>query len=82
MYSSKLSKASLTLLGLVILTGCSNYDPVPASQCDKVVAHSKKILGDMAPSYKDMMKECKAASDSDRGCAMAAEKPGQLVKCF
>jgi hypothetical protein len=36
----------------------------------------------MAPSYKEMMKECEAASDNDRGCAMAAEKAGQLMKCF
>ncbi len=82
MQFNKVSKTCLTLLGVVALTSCSSYDPVPASECGKVVAHSKKILGDMAPSYQDMMKECKAASDNERGCAMAAEKPGQLMKCF
>jgi hypothetical protein len=77
--SIKLAAISITTVALV---ACSSYEPVPASECKKVVSHSKKILGSMAPSYKEMMKECEAASDTDRGCAMAAEKPGQLMKCF
>jgi len=71
-----------TVVASIFLTSCSNYDPVAASDCDKVVRHTQKVLGDFAPSYADGMKECKAASDSERGCAMAATKKGQIARCM
>ncbi|PCJ46745.1 MAG: hypothetical protein COA99_02090 [Moraxellaceae bacterium] len=63
------------------LQACSRYDPVPASDCNKVVSHAQKVLGSMAPSRSEMMTDCKKASDNDRGCIMAATKKGQIAQC-
>lgn len=78
------NKQTGLLLGLtlVVLTGCSQHEPVAASECDKVVKHAKKVLGDMAPSSKELMASCKQASDSERGCVMAATKKGLLAQCM
>jgi len=70
------------IVALLVLQACSNYDPVPAGDCGKVVEHARQVLGDFAPSYADMMKDCKAASDSERGCVMAATKKGQVAQCM
>lgn len=64
------------------LQGCTDYDPVPVSDCGKVVRHAQKVLGSMAPGSADMLKDCKAASDSERGCVMAATKKGKLAQCM
>ena len=66
----------------LVLQGCSNYDPVPASDCDKVVSHAQEVLGSFAPAYGEMLKDCKAATDSERGCIMAATKTGQIAQCM
>ena len=81
---------SLNLYGRVItiatavlfLPSCTDYEPVAASDCDKVVQHAQQVLGNFAPSYADGMKDCKAASDSERGCVLAATKKGQLAQCM
>ena len=70
------------VLGIVFIQGCSRYDPVPVSDCKKVVRHAQKVLGDLAPSKKEMMADCKKASDNDRGCIMASSKKGQVAQCF
>ncbi len=62
-------------------SGCSNYDPVAVNECPKVVSHSAALLGKLAPSQTQMMEECKAADDKERGCAMAATKSSELIKC-
>ncbi|WP_394388291.1 hypothetical protein [Shewanella woodyi] len=67
---------------LLSLSGCSNYDPVPVEKCSEVVKHAQKVLGSMAPDGKTMMADCKAASDSERGCVMAATKKGALAQCM
>lgn len=76
------TRATTTLMAALLLVGCNNYDPVAASECDKVVSHTLKVLGNFAPSYGDAMKDCKAATDSERGCAMAATKKGKIAQCF
>ncbi|NRD74891.1 hypothetical protein HQQ94_17050 [Shewanella sp. VB17] len=72
----------LIAISLLSLNGCTNYAPVPAEKCTEVVKHAKKVLGSMAPDGKTMMADCKAASDSERGCVMAATKKGALAQCM
>ena len=67
---------------VTLLSGCSNYDPVPVEKCNEVVKHAQKVLGSMAPDVKTMMADCKAASDSERGCVLAASKKGALAQCM
>ena len=64
-----------------LLIGCNKLEPVPASQCDEVVNHAKKVLGGSAPSTSEMSKQCKAATDEARACILAADKPMKLLKC-
>ncbi|WDE13415.1 hypothetical protein [Thalassomonas haliotis] len=73
--------ASLLILCPCLLLGCSKHEPVAVGQCDKVVAHAKKILGNKGPSTTEMNKQCKAATDDARGCVLAADKPMKLLKC-
>jgi len=68
-------------IGVLLIQGCNNYDPVSASECNKVVAHATKVLGDFASSYTEMITDCKKATDSERGCIMAATKKGQIAQC-
>ena len=68
-------------LSTAFLQGCNSYDPVPASQCGKVVRNVAKVLGKMAPSSTEMMADCKKASDEKRGCALAARNTGDLSQC-
>lgn len=70
------------VLGISFISGCSNYEPVAASECGKVVKHAQKVLGSMAPSRSDMMADCKKASDNERGCVMASDKKGALAQCM
>ncbi|KAF7773883.1 hypothetical protein PCIT_a0222 [Pseudoalteromonas citrea] len=65
----------------ITLSGCSDAAPVPVSECAKVVAHAKKILGDKAPSTADMTKQCKEASDEARGCVLTANKAMKILNC-
>lgn len=72
--------AGLVLTSLTVLS-CKSYDPVPASQCKTVVTQARKILGKAAESYSKMLKNCKAATDQERGCATAATSPAALLRC-
>ena len=72
----------ILMIGLFMtLTGCTSYDPVSVKDCGKVVTHTKKLLKDHAPPRAEMMKSCKASTDEERGCAMAATKAAQLMQC-
>ena len=71
----------LLISPLIALSGCSDAAPVPVSECAKVVAHAKKVLGDKAPSTIDMTKQCKEASDEARGCVLAANKAMKILNC-
>lgn len=73
---------SFGIVTILMLSGCTNYEPVAAAKCPEVVKHAKKVLGSMAPDGKTMMADCKAASDSERGCVMAATKKGALAQCM
>ena len=75
-------RLAVVLVFAFIIQACNSYDPVPKSKCGKVVKHAQKVLGKFAPKYSDMMKDCKAASDSERGCIMAATKAGQVAQCM
>ena len=73
---------SIGIASILMLSGCTNYEPVAAGKCPEVVKHAKKVLGAMAPDAKTMMADCKAATDSERGCVMAATKKGALAQCM
>ncbi|MCJ8319070.1 MAG: hypothetical protein MJK12_05525 [Colwellia sp.] len=68
-------------VSVLVMQGCSNYEPVPVSECNKVVAHAAKVLGNFAPSHSEMMADCKKSTDNDRGCIMASTKKGQIAQC-
>ena len=68
-------------MGVLLMQGCSNYEPVSVSECSKVVAHATQVLGNFASSYSEMMADCKKATDNERGCIMAATKKGQIAQC-
>ncbi len=74
-------KLIIILSMFFILQACSKVAPVAVSECKAVVVHVQKVLADKAPSKSKMMKQCKAASDEARGCAMAADKPMKLLQC-
>lgn len=63
------------------LAACSGPTPLPQSDCDKIVTHVTKVLGKYAPANSEMNKQCKAATDEARGCAMLAQKPMALSQC-
>ena len=76
-----INKLSVLIIAIVTLTACSKADPVPVSECKKVVSHAKKVLGEQSPSSSKMLKQCKVASDEARGCVLAADKPMKILKC-
>ena len=70
------------VVGVLVIQGCSHYEPVSVSECNKVVAHATKVLGSFAPSQSEMMADCKKATDNERGCIMASTKKGQIAQCM
>lgn len=73
----------ITLLMVTLgLTACTNYDPVPVEDCKKVVKHAMKVLKNFDPKRSDLMKNCKGATDAQRGCVMASKKAGKLAQCM
>ncbi len=74
-------KVGFSLMIFSVLTGCG-APPVPVSECDNVVKHIKSILKDKAPPSSEMSKQCKAATDDQRGCVMAADKPMKVLNCM
>lgn len=71
----------IVLSGLLVISGCG-APPVPVSECDKVIKHIRLVLKDKAPSNSEMKKQCQAATDEQRGCVVAADKPMKLLKCM
>ena len=82
MFNLKTIKTTFLATTFFGLAACSDYEPVAQSDCGKVVSHAQKILGALAPSAGELMSQCKAASDSERGCVMASTKKGQLAQCL
>jgi len=83
MNSPKSISFTIVLFASVLFfQGCSNYDPVFASDCAGVVSHAKKTLGKLAPKRSKMMADCKKATDNERGCIMAATTKVQISKCM
>lgn len=81
----KLSPVKSTLLAMsasLLLSACGGPPPVAASQCDKVVKHVQSVLKDKSPSRAKLTSQCKAATDEQRGCAMAADKPMKVLQCM
>lgn len=79
--SSEITKLLTATAIIFTLTACGSPEPLPVSDCGKIVTHVKKVLGKHAPSVSKMKKQCKSASDEARGCAMSAEKPLALSQC-
>lgn len=73
--------ASLTIGLLVCASACDKYEPVAVAKCSKIVKHSRKLLAGHADSYSKSMADCKSASDQERGCAMVADSPADLLRC-
>ncbi len=69
------------LAALFALSGCG-APPVAVSECGKVVKHVRSVLKDKAPSTSELTKQCKEATDEQRGCAMAADKPMKILQCM
>ncbi|MBL4827811.1 MAG: hypothetical protein JKY66_08900 [Spongiibacteraceae bacterium] len=83
MTPKKLGDIKFSLLLCVLpISGCSDYDPVPKSQCSNVVQHAQKVLGEFSPSYPEMVNDCKSATDKERGCIMASTTKGQILQCM
>lgn len=77
----KIRVIPMVLFTSVILFGCSD-PPVAASECPNVVKHIKSVLKDKAPSSSEMSMQCKQATDEQRGCMMAADKPMKILQCM
>lgn len=77
----KVRVISLVLFTSAILFGCSD-PPVAVSECPNVVKHIKSVLKDKAPSTSEMSTQCKQATDEQRGCVMAADKPMKILQCM
>lgn len=78
---NRIFAAAASITFSLVLSGCG-APPVPVSECDNVVKHIKSVLKDKAPSMSEMRKQCKAATDEERGCAMAADKPMKILNCM
>ncbi len=65
----------------VLLAGCTDYAPVAASKCPKLVSHSQNILKKLARPTPEMMRECKKLTDEQRGCIQEATIVHDLVQC-
>ena len=72
---------SIIALLMLTLTACSKYEPVSVDQCAKVVSNARKVMGSTADSKSEMMKQCKAATDQERGCANVATTKADLMRC-
>lgn len=69
-------------IAILIVPACTKHDPVPVSDCGKVVKHAMKVLKNFDPKRSDLMKNCKQATDTQRGCVMASKKAGKLAQCM
>ncbi|AWB68885.1 hypothetical protein C2869_02360 [Saccharobesus litoralis] len=65
-----------------LLLACGGPTPVAKSDCDKVIQHVKSVLKDKAPSHSELTAQCKSATDEQRGCVMAADKPMKVLQCL
>ena len=75
---------ALTLPAALLTFGCQKeFAAIPETECPKVIAHSKALLGDGAKgkTEEEMMSVCKASSAKQRGCAMAATVAADIMKC-
>ncbi len=85
--SAKIKKTGSTVLltsifAVINLSGCSeSFQPVPVSQCGKVVKHTTSILKKLAKPQAEMIQECRKFTDEQRGCAMQASIVHDLAKC-
>ncbi len=76
----------LRSFALLILIACSagacqSYEPVPVSDCRKVVTHARSLLGEKADSWTKMQKSCEEATDEERGCVQAADSAADILRC-
>jgi len=81
MISKRVLSVSALLASIILLPACTSYEPVSVKQCGKVVKHATKVLGALAPSRSKLLASCKKASDTQRGCFMAATIAGELSQC-
>ena len=74
--------AILGACAMIVASGCSRtYEPVAASKCEAVVDHSIEILHKLAKPRPELLRDCRKASDQQRGCIMEASIVADLAKC-
>ena len=69
---------------LFFVVGCKpEYEALPKSACEKIVPHSKKLMGEGISDKSDaeLFGVCNASSPKQRGCAMVATSASDLMKC-
>lgn len=77
---------SVVALGAIVFiaSACKpTYEELPASDCPKVVEHSRRLLGPGAKgkTTKEMLAICEASTPKQRGCAMQATVGADIMKC-
>ena len=48
-------KLLTVVVALSAITACGGAEPLPQSDCDKIVTHVKKVLGKFAPAHGEML---------------------------
>ena len=81
MHKQNVLRHFLVILGLVAGLGCGGHPEVAAEDCGKIVSHAQKLLGSKADPASKLMSDCKKASGSERGCALAAQSAADLLRC-
>jgi hypothetical protein len=80
----RLSCLAIALACIGFTAGCKPvFAALPDSDCPKIVKHSKVLLGAGVRDKTDeeLLEVCKASSPKQRGCAMAATKGADIMKC-
>ncbi|WP_434355192.1 hypothetical protein NF212_10050 [Parasalinivibrio latis] len=82
MISRSFTTFSVSLLMVIGLSACTDHPPVSVDKCGEVVRHAKSVLGGLAPDTATLLRQCQTATDSERGCVMAATTKGALSQCL
>ena len=77
----RLTTGFIVLLLIIMTMACTDHDSVPLGECNTVVEHAQKVLGDLSPSYEDLRKSCEDTSGDKRGCILNADTIKEMRKC-
>ncbi len=82
MINRRFTSFSCSVLLILGLSACTDHPPVSAEKCGEVVRHAKSVLGGMSPDTATLLRQCQTATDSERGCVMAATTKGGISQCL